>query len=99
MSRAATRVAAWRPYLTLAIDADVQRVGLTSGAVDDCRGALRVEVVALCQAVQSAGLNATWVKESARRGRRCYLQLDLPTEDPQHNRRDPGPAGLAFQLP
>lgn len=91
------------PYLTLAIDADVQRVSLTSGAVDDSRGALRVEVVALCQAVESAGLNATWVKENARRGRRCYLQLGLPTEDPQHNRndrRDPqvSPSQLVFFL-
>lgn len=36
------------PYLTLSIDADVQRVSLTPGAVYDCRRALCVEVVALC---------------------------------------------------
>lgn len=64
-------VAVQRPYLALAIDADVQRVSLASGAVDDCRRALRVEVVALCQAVQSAGLNATCFKENAHRRRRC----------------------------
>lgn len=64
-------VAAQRPYLTLAIDADIQRVSLASGAVDDCRRALCVEVVALCQAVQSAGLNATCFKENAHRRRRC----------------------------
>lgn len=51
-----------RPYLTLAIDADIQRVGLTPGAVDDRGRALRVEVVALGQAVQSAGLHATCFK-------------------------------------
>lgn len=60
-----------RPYLTLAIDADIQWVSLASGAVDDCRSALCVEVVALCQAVQSAGLNATCFKENAHRRRRC----------------------------
>lgn len=64
-------VAAQRPYLTLAIDADIQQVSLASGAVDDCRRALCVEVVALCQAVQSAGLNATCFKENAHRRRRC----------------------------
>lgn len=47
------------PYLTLSIDADVQRVGLTSGAVYDCRRALCVEVVALRQAVQRTGLHTT----------------------------------------
>lgn len=72
------------PYLTLAIDADVQRVSLTSGAVDDSRGALRVEVIALRQAVERAGLHATW---NTRRTRR-YLQLSLRTE---RGRRDPNP--------
>ena len=48
------------PYLTLSIDADVQRVGLTSGAVYDGGRALGVEVVALSQAVQRTRLNATW---------------------------------------
>lgn len=64
-------VAAQWPYLTLAIDADIQRVSLALGAVDDCRRAFCVEVVALCQAVQSTGLNATCFKENAHRRRRC----------------------------
>lgn len=52
------------PYLTLSIDANVQRVSLTSGAVYDCRRALCVEVIALCQAVQRAGLNTTWFTQN-----------------------------------
>lgn len=47
-------------YLALSVDADVQRVGLAPRAVHHGRGALGVEVVALGQAVQRAGLDATW---------------------------------------
>ena len=47
-------------YLTLSIDADVQGVSLTPGAVYDGGRALRVEVIALCQAVQCTGLHTTW---------------------------------------
>lgn len=55
------------PYLTLSIDANVQRVSLTSGAVYDCRRALCVEVVALCQAVQRTGLDTTWFPQNIHR--------------------------------
>lgn len=48
-------------YLALSVDANVQRVSLTLGAIYDCRGALCVEVIALCQAVQRTGLNTTWL--------------------------------------
>lgn len=54
-------------YLTLSIDANVQRVSLTPGAVYDCRRALCVEVIALCQAVQRTGLNTTWVTQNTHR--------------------------------
>lgn len=55
------------PYLTLSVDANVQRVGLTLGAVYDCGRALRVEVVALRQAVERAGLDATWFTQNTHR--------------------------------
>lgn len=55
------------PYLALSVDANVQRVGLTLGAVYDCGRALRVEVVALRQAVERAGLDATWFTRNTHR--------------------------------
>lgn len=51
------------PYLTLSINANVQRVSLTSGAIYDRRRAFGVEVIALCQAVQRTGLHTTWVTQ------------------------------------
>lgn len=63
------------PYLTLSIDANVQRVSLTSSAIYDCRRALRVEVIALCQAVQRTGLNTTWVKQNTHRQRTLLYKV------------------------
>lgn len=68
------------PHLTLAVDANVQRVGVASGAVDDCRGALGVEVIALCQAVQRAGLHTTWST-----GRAQTSNTSLSPAGPEHS--------------
>lgn len=70
------------PYLTLSIDANVQRVSLTPGAIYDCRRALCVEVIALCQAVQRAGLNTTWVTESTHR-----QSTSLSVHQPAHRNK------------
>ena len=74
------------PYPTLAIDANVQRVSLTSSAIYDCRGALCVEVVALCQAVQRTGLNTTWRKEHAH-----TQNTSLSAAEPAHRQHDLNP--------
>lgn len=62
-----TYVKTQRPYLTLSIDANIQRVSLTPSAVDDCRRTFCVKVIALCQAVQSTGFNTTWFEQNAQR--------------------------------
>lgn len=68
------------PYLTLSIDAYVQRVSLAPGAIYDCRGALSVEVITLCQAVQGTRLNTTWVTEYTQSP---WLSVAQPTHKKQ----------------
>lgn len=75
-------------HLTLPIDADVQGVGLTPGSVYDCRRALRVEVVALRQAVECTGLDTACFythtyTHTAQAGR--YQKFSLPREHRQHD--------------
>lgn len=70
----------WLPYLTLSIDANVQRVSLTLGAIYDSRRPLSVEVIAFCQAVQRTGLHTTWVTQHVRKPSRSlhhYLKFSF----------------------
>lgn len=53
------KIAAAASYLALSVDADVQRISLAACTIDDCRRTFRVEVIALGQAVERAGLHAT----------------------------------------
>lgn len=75
----------WLPYLTLSIDANVQRVSLTLGAIYDSRRPLSVEVIAFCQAVQRTGLHTTWVTQHGRKPSTSLPKVQFHTGNRQRD--------------